>query len=64
MNRPNYSRGEIVKLATVNEARQRYRLSRGMVTKLASDNGALMKIGNCVRIDVSILDNALKLYNQ
>ena len=64
MNKPNYSKSEVVKLATVNEARQRYRLSRGMVTKIASDNNALMKIGNCVRIDVSVLDNALKLYNQ
>lgn len=63
MNKPSYCKSDVVKLATVNEARQRYRLSRGMVTKIASENNALRKIGNCVRIDVSVLDEALELYD-
>ena len=63
MNRATYSKSEIVKLATVNEARERYRLSRGMLMRIASENHALKKIGGCVRIDVKVLDNALELYD-
>ena len=38
MNKASYS-DDISKLATVNQARERYKLSRNLLLKIAEDNG-------------------------
>lgn len=55
MNKPKYS-NEITKLATVEQAKDRYKLSRNLIVKIAEEAKALRKIGRSVRIDVEILD--------
>lgn len=58
MNRAKYST-DITKFATVSMAKERYKLSRTLVVKLAEENNALIHIGRCVRIDVQKLDKSL-----
>lgn len=55
MNKAKYS-SDITKLATVEQAKDRYKLSRNALVKIAEDAKALKKIGRSVRIDVGILD--------
>lgn len=42
MNKASYS-DDISKLATVNQARERYKLSRNLLLKIAEDNGAVRR---------------------
>lgn len=63
MNKAEYTSSGIVKFATIDECKKRYRLSRNTIMKVASDNNALRKIGTCVRVDVTKLDGALELYD-
>lgn len=58
MNKAKYST-DVTKLATINMAKERYKLSRASAVKLAEENNALIHIGRCVRIDVQKLDKAL-----
>ena len=44
LNKASYS-DDISKLATVNQARERYKLSRNLLLKIAEDNGAVRRIG-------------------
>lgn len=61
MNKASYS-NDISKLATVNQARERYKLSRNLLLKIAEDNGAVRRIGRAVRIDVPAMDEAISNY--
>lgn len=61
MNKKSYS-NDIVKLATVEQARERYKLSRNLLIKIAEDNGAVRRIGRTVRIDIPLMDKALNSY--
>lgn len=61
MNKASYS-DDISKLATVNQARERYKLSRNLLLKIAEDNGAVRRIGRAVRIDVPAMDKAIRNY--
>ena len=58
MNRAKYS-ADITKFATIDMAKERYKLSRATVVNLAEKNNALIHIGRCVRIDVQKLDKEL-----
>lgn len=59
MRKGNYSK-EIVKLATVDEAMTRYKLSRSSVMRYATKANAVRKIGRSVRIDVDVMDQYIK----
>ena len=61
MNKAGYS-DDISKLATVNQARERYKLLRNLLLKIAEDNGAVRRIGRAVRIGVPAMDKAISNY--
>lgn len=49
-------------IATVNQAKERYKLSRNLLLKIAEDNGAVRRIGRTVRIDVPAMDKVISNY--
>lgn len=61
MNKAKYS-DSIVKLATVTQAIERYKLGRNSLIRLATDEGAIRHFGRAVRIDVQVLDRAIEQY--
>ena len=61
MNKASYS-NSISKLATVDEARERYRLGRNLLMKIAEDNNAIRRFGKSVRIDIPVMDKAIENY--
>lgn len=61
MNKASYS-NNISKLATVNQAKERYKLSRNLLMQIAEDNGAVRRIGRTVRIDIPEMDKAISNY--
>lgn len=61
MNKASYS-NNVSKLATVEQAKERYKLSRNLLIKIAEDNKAIRKFGRAVRIDVPVMDKAIDLY--
>ena len=63
MNKASYS-NNISKLATVNQAKERYKLSRNLLMQIAEDNGAVRRIGRAVRIDIPEMDKATEKYNK
>ncbi|NBI89629.1 hypothetical protein D3Z45_03270 [Lachnospiraceae bacterium] len=61
MKKASYS-DNVSKLATVEQAKERYKLSRNLLIKIAEDNKAIRRFGRAVRIDVSVMDKAVDLY--
>lgn len=61
MNKSSYNT-EITRLATLDEARQRYRLGRTKMMEIAKENGAYRKFGKVVRIDTLVMDKAIENY--
>lgn len=61
MNKAKYS-DSIVKLATVTQAIERYKLGRNSLMRLATDENAIRHFGRSVRIDVQVLDRAIERY--
>lgn len=53
----------ILKYATCIEAQERYKLSRNMLMRVATQAGAVRRIGRSVRIDVCVLDEFLDNMN-
>ena len=53
---------EIIKLATVPQAMERYKLSRGTLMKIAENENVIRRFGRSVRIDVEMLDRAIEQY--
>lgn len=49
----------LTKLATVQQARERYKLSRNSLMKIATEAGAIRRFGRSVRIDIETLDKAV-----
>ena len=45
--------------STVQQARERYKLSHTMLMKIATESGAIRRFGRSVRIDIETLDNAV-----
>ena len=52
----------LTKLATVPQARERYKVSRNTLMKLAEQENAVRRFGRAVRIDIQILDRAISNY--
>lgn len=61
MNKASYS-NDVVKLATIEQARERYKLSRNLLMKIAENEGAVRRIGRSVRIDIPLMDSAINNY--
>lgn len=55
MNKAKYS-DRVVKLATVPQAMERYKLGRNSIMVLAENNEAIRRFGRSVRIDVEQQD--------
>lgn len=52
----------VVKLGTVEEAKERYRLGRNKLMEIAESENAVRRFGRSVRIDISVMDNAINNY--
>lgn len=50
---------EVTKLATIEQAKDRYKLGRYALMKHAERSNALVRIGRNVRIDIEKFDNGL-----
>lgn len=61
MRKSNFD-NEITKLATVQQAQSRYKLSRNMLMKIAEDNNAVRRFGRSVRIEIPLMDKAISNY--
>lgn len=61
MNKAIYDK-EVIKLGTVEEAKERYRLGRNKLMEIAENENAIRRFGRSVRIDISIMDNAINNY--
>lgn len=61
MQKANFS-DNITKLATVEQAKERYKLSRNLLMKVAENESAVRRFGRCVRIDISVMDKAINNY--
>lgn len=61
MNKASYKKN-ITKLATIEEARERYRLGRALLLSLAEENNALRRFSRTIRIDIEVLDKAIENY--
>lgn len=61
MNKSKYS-DEVIKLATLPQAIERYKLGRNTLMNLASKENAIRRFGRAVRIDIEVLDKAFELY--
>ena len=51
---------KLTKLATIEQARERYKMSRATLMKLAKNYEALVKIGRIVRIDIERFDKGIE----
>lgn len=61
MNKANYS-DALTKLATVEQAKERYKIGRTKLMQIAEDNGAVRRFGRIVRIDIEAFDKAIENY--
>lgn len=59
MNKAKYS-DNVSKLATVPQAVERYKLSRGKIVEIAEQANAIRRFGRAVRIDIQKMDEALE----
>ena len=48
------------KLLTINQARERYQLSRATLMKIGEDAAAVRRIGRAIRLDVQLMDKAIE----
>ena len=63
MNKPKYSNDlSKSKLCTTEEMKERYKLSRNTLMKIAMENVAVRKIGRAVRFDIEAMDEAIDNY--
>lgn len=61
MNRAIYKK-DIIKLGTVEEAKERYRLGRNKLMEIAENENAIRRFGRSVRIDIPAMDKAINNY--
>lgn len=61
MIKANFS-DDLTKLATIPQAKNRYKLSRNTLMKIAGDANAIRRFGRSVRIDIEVLDGAIEQY--
>lgn len=48
------------KLLTVQQARERYQLSRATLMKIAEEAAAVRRFGRAIRLDIQLLDKAIE----
>ena len=61
MYKSNFS-NEVIKLATIPQAMERYKISRGTLMKIADNENAIRRFGRSVRIDIEVLGRAIEQY--
>ncbi len=61
MNKSNFN-DTITKLATIEQAKERYKLGRNKLMEIAENENAVRRFGRSVRIDVEVLDKAIEQY--
>lgn len=61
MNKASYS-NDVSKLATIEQARERYKLSRNLLMRIAENENAVRRFGRSVRIDIPEMDKAIEQY--
>lgn len=61
MGKPSYT-DNVSKLATIEQAKERYKLSRNLLVKIAEENNAIRRFGRAIRVDVTVLDRAIENY--
>lgn len=61
MQKANFS-NDITKLATVEQAKERYKLSRNKLMEISEKENAVRRFGRSVRIDISVMDKAISNY--
>lgn len=61
MNKANFS-DNVTRLATVPQAKERYKIGRTKLMQIAEDNNAVRRFGRSVRIDVLLMDKAIEKY--
>lgn len=61
MNKAKYS-DQIVKLATLPQAVERYKIGRTKLMQIAEQAGAVKRFGRMVRIDIPKLDAEIEKY--
>lgn len=50
---------EITKLATIEQAKDRYKLGRYALTRYAEEKGALVRFGRNIRINIEKMDECI-----
>lgn len=58
MKKPQFNE-TLTKLGTIEQSRQRYKLSRNKLMEYAEKCGAIRRFGRSVRIDIETLDKAI-----
>ena len=61
MNKAKFD-NTVTRLATVPQAKERYKIGRTKLMQIAEDNGAVRRFGRSVRIDVLVMDKAIENY--
>ena len=61
MNKASYS-NNLSKLATIEQAKERYKLSRNLLLEIAEKENAVRRFGRSVRIDIETFDKAIANY--
>lgn len=61
VGKPSYT-DNVSKLATIEQAKERYKLSRNLLVKIAEENNAIRRFGRAIRVDVTVLDRAIENY--
>ena len=61
MYKSNFS-NKVIKLATVPQAMERYKLGRTKLMEIAENNEAIRRFVRSVRIDILLLDKAIEQY--
>lgn len=62
MNKPQYKPSEKTELLTLDQARERYQLSRQKIEELATKCGAALKIGTAKRYKKRVLDEYINTF--
>lgn len=58
MQKASYS-NEIGRLATIPQAKERYKLGRAKIMEVAQQSDAIRRFGRAVRIDIEVMDQAI-----
>lgn len=59
MQKASYSNEKIGRLATISQAKERYKLGRAKIMEVAQQSDAIRRFGRAVRIDIEVMDKAI-----